>query len=110
MKAISDKQFRVRLKQHLAKPVSPDYNFNNEMAKEIRYFTEGKIILKQQEDIPQNEGTIYLVIIKDPTFYINDNQLCQIFDEGNHCLSEGSTFITGDVNLLVCTWSNIGHI
>lgn len=47
-------------------------------------------------------------IIKDPTYCITSQELCQIMDEGNHCLSNGS--IVYEDNYAYITWSNKGHI
>ena len=54
------------------------------------------------------EPCVLFAVIRDPEFQITSGQLCQIFDESNHCLSEGS--ITYESRYAYITWSNLGHI
>jgi hypothetical protein len=63
---------------------------------------------KEATDSSECGHTVDFIVIKDPEYYITNEQLCQIFDEGNHCLSRGS--IIYEQNFAYITWSNLGHI
>lgn len=58
---------------------------------------------------PDNMGhTIWLVVIHKPKYKLTNEQVCQIMDEGNHCISNGSIIYEADYAYV--TWSNLGHI
>lgn len=67
---------------------------------------EGTVISNQVKEIWPHR--VVFGIIENPTYQITDSQLCQIMDEGNHCISNGS--ITYEQNYAYITWSNLGHI
>lgn len=67
---------------------------------------EGKVVSDNTQDLGSH--TLVTGVIQNPTFNITNEQLCQIMDEGNHCLSKGSIIYEG--NYAYITWSNLGHI
>lgn len=59
------------------------------------------------------EHDIMFAIIENPTYRITDRQLCDIMDEGNHCISQGSITYEQASNgkdYAYIHWSNNGHI
>ena len=57
---------------------------------------------------PNHDYDLFLIVLENCEFYGTPAQLCQIIDEGNHCVSEGSVFYEEDRTII--TWSNHGHI
>lgn len=76
--------------------------------RQIQFFTGGRIVMEHENMIPENDGSMFNGIILEPTHQITGTQLCQIFDEGNHCLSVGHIFYENDYCFY--SWSNSGHL
>lgn len=76
--------------------------------RQIQFFTGGRIGMTHENMIPENDGYMFNGIIMEPTHQITNEQLCQIFDEGNHCLSVGH--ISYENDYCFYSWSNAGHI
>lgn len=76
------------------------------IADSIPYFTGGKICFMREKELDEHQ--VFFGIIYKPKNLITDKQLCQIFDEGNHCISEGK--ITYEDEYAYFHWSNKGHI
>jgi len=70
------------------------------------WITKGK--LNKEVTINMDGYDLSIIVIDDPKHRLTPAQVCQIMDEGNHCLSEGSIFYEG--NQAIITWSNYGHI
>jgi hypothetical protein len=88
-----------------------DINFPAQAMECVANVIGGTVIWEHHEDLrggEEPEPVIYFGIIRGPEFEIDSEQLCQIFDEGNHCLSKGS--IVYEDRYAYITWSNLGHI
>lgn len=79
---------------------------NHSVGEIVANVIEGKVISEHKHLLIPQEITS--VVIANPTYKITNVQLCQIFDEGNHCLSIGSIVYEDDFAYI--TWSNLGHI
>jgi len=102
MKRVTESQLIGLIQMSWRKLKAEEFNaarsFQLVLGGEIRY----------EAEIPVDDHQIFSVILKNPEYDITDSQLCQIMDEGNHCLSEGSIFYEGDRAYIL--WSNQGHI
>ena len=72
----------------------------------VAHVIKGKPIFQGCKDTGEHE--VYFAIFKDPQHRITSDQLCDIFDTGNHCISSGS--IVYEQNYAYIIWSNLGHI
>ena len=79
---------------------------NDHDTEPILHIMGGTLVEHQIIDLPNYQLT--LIVIEDPKYSLTDLQVCQIYDEGNHCLSCGSIFYEN--NSAHILWSNQGHI
>ena len=69
-------------------------------------YSLGDIIITE---IPSFDHSIFVITIPKPTrLDITIQEICDAFDDGNHCISNGSLFYEEET--LFITWSNLGHI
>ena len=69
-------------------------------------FTGGTIISSSEQDM--GGFSVICIIIQKPMYEIDNDQLCRIMDEGNHCVSKGTIIYEDGYDYI--TWSNKGHI
>ena len=73
----------------------------------LQNFLEGEVIFSYNKEILKSHDILFM-IIHNPRYHITSEQLCQIMDEENHCISNGSIIYEADYCYI--TWSNHGHI
>jgi len=88
----------------IKKTWQPDTEWD--LASMIKSVIGGKVINHHEAHL--EDRSVYFIVMKDPEFRIDDEQLCQIFDLGNHATSAGS--ITYEEDMVFIVWSNYGHI
>lgn len=83
-------------------------------SQEVQWFIGGEVVHQYSnsglahEDGQRINHDVFFWVVENPDYIITSQQLCQIFDEGNHCISRGS--IVYEDNYAYITWSNLGHI
>lgn len=108
-KAYTQKQFNDKIVEFWASPFDPEDDRPEKwVPHNILFFTKGTLLSFKTFDNFPGAHSIYYLVIMDPEYFITSEQLCQIFDDGNHCLSVGSC--VQENNYLYITWSNWGHI
>jgi hypothetical protein len=102
MKAYTQSQFNDKILESWE-----DITGEESVIEQVLMFTGGTILDEHQTEI-QGSHDVYFAVIEDPTHQLTPGQLCQLFDEGNHCLSQGA--IVYEDPYAYITWSNYGHI
>ena len=100
MKTLTQEQFNIELEDAQQEYTGPD------LFGYIPQTIGGEITYHNIQDMGTHE--IHFLIILIPAYIITNAMLCQIFDEGNHCISNGSIFYEDDHAYIA--WSNKGHI
>jgi hypothetical protein len=109
MKTFTKDEFNQRIKD-LWDEMKKPHNEMETPADQVNFILEGEII--DEADRIMGEGydtwNLISIIIKDAKHQITSSELCSIFDEGNHCLSNGTIFYEDEYTYI--QWSNKGHI
>lgn len=103
MKTLTDDQFYKLIKETWE---FDNGEFEDFLSKAIAHVIKAELISK--EEIDTGEHSVYFAVFKNPQCRITPGQLCELFDEGNHCISNGS--IVYENNYAYIIWSNLGHI
>jgi len=74
--------------------------------KPMQYIIGGTIIEKSETILPTH--SIFTMVLHNPVFKVTNEQISEIMDTGNHCVSKGSIIYEDDYAYI--TWSNLGHI
>jgi hypothetical protein len=74
--------------------------------KPIEYVIGGTILMGAEIILPTH--SLFTMVLHNPVFGVTNDQLCEIMDTGNHCISKGSIVYENDYAYI--TWSNLGHI
>jgi hypothetical protein len=117
MKQLTDEQMHIiwdKLNKENKDVTETDWDW---CLQQILAYTGGKVFYTHNTDVgaieEEPEHQVHFAILADVTHRITDDQLCDIFDMGNHCSSVGAITYELSQNgtqLAYLHWSNLGHI
>lgn len=102
---LTEDQFSQRLTEFWEKEWGDD---DPTPMQQVHFFIGGNLIDSHDFELDLDNSTVFAGIFGDCEKFITSDQLCSIFDEGNHCISKGSIIYEGDYAYVL--WSNKGHL